>query len=454
MGLSFPSIPGLSTVRDAVTSTVSSATSNVRDFGAAAVERTAALGRDGLDLGRRAVDAVASIDVREAAATVRSAIGDATESARGGIKTGVEWAGQQTHQAAEFARSHVTGDDIASQALRGVITMGETTTRFQLGIVGGVTREVVGLAGTVGELATTSVEMQLSPEARIEYGTAIANGIGDAAGATRDYVASAANDPSRVVSDLGDAVEGGKGIVDGQLDRYGQAIREGRGPETIGMDVGTVATYVVPVGGGPVRGAVTTATRGAGEAAVRTGAETAVRGTAEAVAPRVAGDVAASGVRAGEAATGARAAEAAAGAGRTLEAVSAQLREVTQVGLAEMRAAGVSNNKLGPAISAVMDTRTGEISKVVTNNLDGDLPTSFNAVLDARLPTAQKVDYIKTAGAGSHSEIYAVNEMLNSGSRLEDLVVYTQEVKGARAGEIKPPCPHCAVLLEGVTYAK
>ena len=54
-------------------------------------------------------------------------------------------------------------------------------TRFQLGGTGGVLREVVGTAGAVGRLGVTGLEMQVSQEALVEYGTAIAGGVVDAA---------------------------------------------------------------------------------------------------------------------------------------------------------------------------------------------------------------------------------------------------------------------------------
>ena len=279
------SLPSLSDVRNAVTNTVSGAASDVRDFGTSALRQTAELGRDGLDLGRRAVDAVASVDVREAAATVRAKIGEGTEAARDGIRTGVEWAGQRTHDAASFARDHVPGgDNVVSNAVRGAITLGENNARFGMGVVGGVAREAVGLVGTAGELGTSLAEMQISSEARAEYGKAITNGAKDAATATGSYVSSVAGDPSRLGSDLGNVAGAGKDWANGQLDRYEQAFRDGKGFETVGMDVGTVATYVVPVGGGPARGALTAGLRGGTEAAARGGAEAVARSGAEVLA--------------------------------------------------------------------------------------------------------------------------------------------------------------------------
>lgn len=573
--------PSLSDVANGVRNTVSNAANNVRetvdgavqgarDLGSTAVNRATELGRAGVDLGRQGVEAVRNFDVREAAATVRQGIGSATETARQGISDGVMWAGDRVEQGADFARSHVTGDDILSRGVRGVIDTAETTTRFQLGVVGGVSREVVGTVGAVGQLGTTLAEMQVSPEARLEYGQQIAIWTGNTAGAIGAYTQSVVADPSRLGRDAQAAADGIGGFVNGQFDRYGQAIANGQGPETIGMDVGTVATYVVPVGGGPARGALTgaarTAVREGTEATVRTvgreGAESLARAATPAAAAaerngaslltraeaaggtipleqgagRIA-DIAAASRQSGreiavyrdlasgerrlvvggegavqvpgnsrliahtQPGTGpaalapsaadqaglarlgqsssaiiddsgaiarfgiddaARTATPRATAGevvtlnapRSVAEATTELQSVVRSELSTLRTAGASNNRLGPAASAVMDTRTGEVSRVFTNNRSGDLPAQLNPVLADRLDAARSIDYQKTAGAGSHSEVYAVNEMLNSGSRLEDLVVYTEQIGGRYAGGVKPPCPHCSALLEGVTYAQ
>ena len=285
-------IPGISEIRNAVSQTIDNAqaavthtVTEVRDLGAAAINRTGELASSGVELGRRAVDAVRNVDVREAASTVRSSINSGIETARSGITTGVEWAGQRVHDAADVARASVPGgDNIVSNAVRSAITVQEDASRLSLGVVGGVSREAVGLAGTVGDLATTGVEMQLSPEAAREYGTALVNGASIALHATGDYLASAAQDPSRIIGDLSRVADAGGKLAGDQLDRYQQAFRDGKGFETVGLDVGTVATYVVPIGGGPVRGALTAAVRGSGEALARGGGEALLRGGAETLA--------------------------------------------------------------------------------------------------------------------------------------------------------------------------
>lgn len=276
-------LPSFAEVRASAARTLDSAVDGVRDFGGAAVERGADLGRAGLDLGRQAVEAVGSIDVRAAAQTVRQGIGEAAEAGRAGISDGVAWASARTGAAADFARGQIGGDDLVSQAARGVITNAENQTRFGIGVVGGVAREVVGTAGVAGQLGTTLVEMQVSGEARVEYGQRIASGAADLATSAATYVDGAVRDPSSVGRDLGNVVDAGGRFVDGQVARYDAAIRSGQGAETLGMDVGTVATYLVPIGGGPARGAVTAVAREGAEAVVREGTQALVREGSEAL---------------------------------------------------------------------------------------------------------------------------------------------------------------------------
>ncbi len=231
--------------------------------------------------------AISNGDVRDVASTVRDGIGDATEAGRNGITSAVNWTGSQIGNAADAARSHITGDDILSQGLRNAIGNAESITRFQVGFTGGVLREGVGLLGTVGQLGVTASELQVSAEARQELASNVVGAVGNAADATGRYLESAVQDPSRIGADVSRAWDATTDAVGGTLDRYGQAIAEGR-TEEIGMDVGTVATYVVPVGGGPARGLLTAGMRGA----AREGAEVVGSTVARDVTRQVANDLA------------------------------------------------------------------------------------------------------------------------------------------------------------------
>ncbi len=236
--------------------------------------------------------AITSGDVRSVASTVRDGIGDATEAGKNGITSAVNWTGQTIGQGADLARSHITGDGIVSQGLRGAITTVEASTRFTVGVTGGVLREGVGLVGTVGQLGTTLAEVQVSAEARQEL-TQTVVGAAQSAGT---YVATAARDPGKLGDDLSGAWDATTGFVGRTAERYGTAIAEGR-TEEIGMDVGAVATYVVPVGGGPARGLLTAGGRAATEGVARGGASLAAREGGNALVSSIVREAAPAGVR-------------------------------------------------------------------------------------------------------------------------------------------------------------
>lgn len=283
MGIMDSISDGWNAATSAASDTFNRAAQTATDLGQAAADGARDLGQAGLDLGRQGVDAVRNFDVREAAATVRHGISDATEAAREGITTGVNWTSQRVGDGANWARENVPGgDNVVSNAARSAITQVEQNTRFTVGVTGGILREATSTVGAVGQLGTTALEMQVSPEARAEYGGQMLDGITHAATATADYVGGAIQDPSRVGRDLQGAYDGAADFVGGTVERYGTALREGRAEE-IGLDVGTVATYVVPIGGGPARGLATAAVREGGEALVRGAATTATREGAEAL---------------------------------------------------------------------------------------------------------------------------------------------------------------------------
>jgi hypothetical protein len=236
--------------------------------------------------------AITSGDVRSVASTVRDGIGDATEAGKNGITSAVNWTGQTIGQGADLARSHITGDGIVSQGLRGAITTVEASTRFTVGVTGGVLREGVGLVGTVGQLGTTLAEVQVSAEARQEL-TQTVVGAAQSAGT---YVATAARDPGKLGDDLSGAWDATTGFVGRTAERYGTAIAEGR-TEEIGMDVGAVATYVVPVGGGPARGLLTAGGHAATEGVARGGASLAAREGGNALVSSIVREAAPAGVR-------------------------------------------------------------------------------------------------------------------------------------------------------------
>jgi filamentous hemagglutinin len=285
-GLSAPSLPSLPSLSD-VRNAVGQGLNNARDFGASAVQRASDLGQAGLDLGRKAI-ADPEGAVRSVAAATRQGLHDGAQVAQQGVRDGVMWSGRQIQAGAEAARDAIPGDNIVSNTLRAGITQAETQSRFSVGVVGGVLNEGVGLLDTAGTLSVYAAELQVSPTARAELGQTVLGGLERGGNAVLDYGQAVANDPSRVLGDVSGAAtatwDATAGFVGGQIQRHEDAIARGEGPETIGMTTGQVATYLVPIGGGPLRGAATAGVRGATEVAAREGAEALVREGVEATA--------------------------------------------------------------------------------------------------------------------------------------------------------------------------
>ncbi len=144
----------------------------------------------------------------------------------------------------------------------------------------------------------------------------------------------------------------------------------------------------------------------------------------------------------------------------SLEQQSA-LKGLTQVEFDRLVAAGANpkSKTFTPALSVAQDLQTGQISQVHGNSLIGAQPawSPTLGVRAAEVPTDLLTSYVKTHGFGSHSEVYAVNELLlaRPTATLSDIAVFTMETKIPKyMGQVKPPCPHCTYLLNGVEYVK
>lgn len=143
-------------------------------------------------------------------------------------------------------------------------------------------------------------------------------------------------------------------------------------------------------------------------------------------------------------------------AGMSIEEIGTTLRTAAESGMEQLlhRTDGIWAGKIKPSVSVVMDRTTGDMSRLWLNNPDGALPRNLPDELRLRALHAERLPYDKSIRSGSHSEVYAASELLNRGSKLEDLVVFTMEPLGGKSGMIKPPCPHCNEILEGVTYVR
>lgn len=372
--------------------------------------------------------AISNGDVRAVAGTVRDGIGDATEAGRNGITSAVTWSGETIGQGADFARSRISGDDFVSQGLRGVITGAENITRFQVGVTGGVLREGVGLVGAVGQIGTTLAEAHVSNEARQELADNVVGAVRGGASATGDYLSSVATDPGRLGGDLNSAWEASSGFVGDTASRYGQAIAEGR-TEEIGLDVGMVATYVVPVGGGPARALLGSAARAGTEGVARGGATLAARGAA--------GDVVSSVVR-----------EAAPGVTRTAA------NDVAGVARSAANDTGPLLGRAGDLAPAAREIppevlhARAEMAGYVYGR--GTLPAGTRQVTDASELARLNLDSTMLDRGAFHAEVYATGAggseaytvaFRGSGGRVGDWVTNGQQGLGL-------PSNHYAQALE------
>lgn len=118
---------------------------------------------------------------------------------------------------------------------------------------------------------------------------------------------------------------------------------------------------------------------------------------------------------------------------------------------------GLTKEQLGPAIAGAYDKATGKIYTAI-NNIDGKVPSELSQLIKERLENMTEDIYesyaMFTKGAGSHAEVYAVNELLldNKNARIDDIIVYVNRTLGPSKPVIELPfktCPHCKYILEG-----
>ena len=117
---------------------------------------------------------------------------------------------------------------------------------------------------------------------------------------------------------------------------------------------------------------------------------------------------------------------------------------------------GLTNDQLGPAIAGAYDRTTGKIYTAI-NDYDGKVPRELSKMIRERIenmPSEIRDSYIKTKGAGSHAEVYAVNKLLldNPNVKQSDIAVYVNRTLGTSKPVIEIPfetCPHCRYILDG-----
>ncbi|XBX03652.1 YwqJ-related putative deaminase [Enterocloster clostridioformis] len=141
------------------------------------------------------------------------------------------------------------------------------------------------------------------------------------------------------------------------------------------------------------------------------------------------------------------------------------LRQAVHDELDRLKASGISNNKLGPMLAGVYDQQTGRYYFGI-NDLKGKTPINLHPLLMERysnMPEDILSSYRRTKGAGSHAEIFALNDALwareavGIPASLDDLylnVISTKRISDSIpvAGMPAPRCPHCEYLTIGTKY--
>lgn len=135
------------------------------------------------------------------------------------------------------------------------------------------------------------------------------------------------------------------------------------------------------------------------------------------------------------------------------------LREAVAREVERLDQSGLSKREIGPAVAGTLDKTTGKYYFGI-NNTSGDLPPILHPIIESRLlhmPTNVKDGYQFTYGAGSHAEVYSLNQALlaNPNAKMDDLI--THVVRSGKklkpAGMMMPRCPHCVFITEGFEFS-
>lgn len=117
---------------------------------------------------------------------------------------------------------------------------------------------------------------------------------------------------------------------------------------------------------------------------------------------------------------------------------------------------GITNKELGPAVAGVLDPKTGKYYFGINK---GKVPKELHPLIKERIdnmPPEIHSSYEKTSGAGSHAEVYALNEALlaNPTAKLDEIMVYVVRSgkKLKPRGLPMPRCPHCEYITNGANY--
>lgn len=120
---------------------------------------------------------------------------------------------------------------------------------------------------------------------------------------------------------------------------------------------------------------------------------------------------------------------------------------------------GLTKKEIGPGVAGVLDPKTGKYYFGI-NNVKGKIPKELHPLIKERIDNMPPEIYNSyqnfTLGAGSHAEVYALNEALlaNPTAKLEDFMVYVVRSgkKLKPRGLPMPRWPHCEYITNGASY--
>ncbi|MGG0185563.1 YwqJ-related putative deaminase [Bacillus rhizoplanae] len=120
---------------------------------------------------------------------------------------------------------------------------------------------------------------------------------------------------------------------------------------------------------------------------------------------------------------------------------------------------GISKREMGPAVAGTFDKTTGKYYFGI-NNTSGKIPEELHPLIEQRIinmPKNIKEGYTFTYGAGSHAEVYSLNQALLANPQASASNFITHVVRSGKklkpAGMMMPTCPHCNFITEGFEFS-
>ncbi|MGF9964544.1 YwqJ-related putative deaminase [Bacillus rhizoplanae] len=120
---------------------------------------------------------------------------------------------------------------------------------------------------------------------------------------------------------------------------------------------------------------------------------------------------------------------------------------------------GISKREMGPAVAGTFDKTTGKYYFGI-NNTTGKIPEELHPLMEQRIinmPKNIKEGYTFTYGAGSHAEVYSLNQALLANPQASASNFITHVVRSGKklkpAGMMMPTCPHCNFITEGFEFS-